>query len=181
MKANESEKFFLCWFQYKKHEIITHHLSQSSDCSASGSLLWPRGAQNLLLVRCWFLSAFCFILAHVVEWKKYKIERKETKKRTRLGSTLCGKWLRACHGNLHFQLDKGYVGLCRPPGANHQAPDPPMYVQLASPGNLARSRRCGAAAAVNMQTGIFFCGFDFTQVSPPSLSSSPPHIQFHVQ
>lgn len=98
--------------------------------------------------------------------------KKREQKRTRLGSTLCGKWLRACHGNLHFQLDKGYVGLCRPPGAR------PTYIQLASPGcslacNLTRSRRCGAAAAVNMQTGIFFCGFDFTQVSPTRRSPHP--------
>jgi len=27
------------------------------------------------------------------------------------GRAPCGKWLRACHGNLHFQLDKGCAGL----------------------------------------------------------------------
>jgi len=31
------------------------------------------------------------------------------------GRAPCGKWLRACHGNLHFQLDKGCAGLIHTP------------------------------------------------------------------
>jgi len=81
------------------------------------------------------------------------------------GRAPCGKWLRACHGNLHFQLDKGCAGL--------YTHTPLMASQPTSYSIFGR-----AAAAVNMQTGISFVALISVRSAGQSTleaTGSPPY------